>query len=83
MNMIIAFLLFALNIYSMVLLIRVLLTWFPTIDPTNPFVRLLYDLTEPVLAPIRRAVPPMGGMDWSTVIAFVGIWIISTVLSRL
>lgn len=82
MSTIIAFLLFALNIYSIILIIRAFMGWFPELDANNPFVRLLYDLTEPVLAPIRRAVPPMGGMDWSIVIALVAINIITLFLPR-
>jgi len=83
MGTIISFLLFALNIYSFLLIIRALLGWFPTLDHSNPFIRLLYDLTEPVLGPIRRAVPPMGGMDWSIVIAVVGVNVIMMLLSRI
>jgi YggT family protein len=82
MSTIIAFLLFALNIYSIILIIRAFMGWFPELDHSNPIVRLLHDLTEPVLAPIRRAVPPMGGMDWSIVIALVAINIITLVLPR-
>lgn len=82
MNVIFDFLVFALEIYSLILLIRALMSWFPNLDYSNPFVRLMYDLTEPVLAPIRRAVPPTSGMDWSLLIAVVGLRLIIVMLSR-
>lgn len=59
-----------LQIYWIILLIRVLVSWFP-IDPYNRVVRLLYDLTEPVLAPIRSILPPIGMMDFSPLVALL------------
>ena len=59
-----------LQIYWIILLIRVLVSWFP-IDPYNRIVRLLYDLTEPVLAPIRSILPPIGMMDFSPLVALL------------
>ena len=83
MNVIINFLAFALNIYSLVLIARALMTWFPNLDHSNPFVRLIFDLTEPVLAPIRRAMPATNGMDWSTTVAILGIILITRILQAL
>ena len=83
MHVIFDFLVFALEIYSLILLIRALMSWFPNLDYSNPLVRLMYDLTEPVLGPIRRAVPPTSGMDWSLLIAVVGLRILIVVLSRI
>jgi len=82
MNVIFDFLVFALEIYSLILLIRALMSWFPNLDYSNPIVRLMYDLTEPVLAPIRRAVPATSGMDWSLLIAVIGLRVVIVVLSR-
>jgi YggT family protein len=74
---------YILQIYLLVLFARVLLSWFPNLDYSNPAVRLVYDLTEPVLAPIRRAIPPTSGIDWSTMIAIVVIQITATILRSL
>jgi YggT family protein len=82
MYVIFDFLVFALEIYSLILIIRSLMSWFPNLDYSNPFVRLMYDITEPVLGPIRRAVPPTGGMDWSLLIAVIGLRVIIVLLSR-
>jgi YggT family protein len=50
--------------------IRVLLSWFP-IDPRNPLVTLLYDITEPILEPLRRVIPRLGMFDLSPLVALI------------
>ncbi|MBV9354897.1 MAG: YggT family protein [Chloroflexi bacterium] len=52
--------------------IRVLLSWFP-IDPNNPIIRVLYEVTEPVLAPFRRVIPRIGMFDLSPLAALLVI----------
>jgi len=69
-----------LQLYQFILLGRVLLSWLPNVDYNNPIVRFLYQATEPVLAPIRRALPPMSGMDLSPLVVFLGISIIMRIL---
>lgn len=59
-----------LGVYSIILLIRVLVSWLP-IDPYNPIVRILYTLTEPLLEPIRSLLPRVGGLDLSPLVAFL------------
>ncbi len=60
-----------LQAYGFVLLGRALISWIPNLSPTNPAVQILVQLTEPVLAPIRKLVPPLGGvMDISLLIAY-------------
>ncbi len=58
-----------LTIYYWLILIRALLTWVNP-DPYNPIVQFLERATEPVLAPIRRFLPPMA-IDVSPIIAFM------------
>ena len=48
----------ALQVYQFILLARVLMTWIPNLDSNNPIARFLFQVTEPVLAPIRNALPP-------------------------
>lgn len=69
-----------LNLFSLLILARVILSYFPTVDRSNPLVRFTYDLTEPVLDPIRRALPPMGMMDLSPLVVLVGIYILRVIL---
>jgi YggT family protein len=58
-----------LSLYYYVILARVLMSWFNP-NPHNPIVDAIYRLTEPVLAPIRRILPPMGGFDLSPLVVF-------------
>ena len=61
-----------LQILSIAILVRVLLTWFP-IDQSNPIIKLLFDVTEPVLAPFRRIIPRIGMFDLSPIAAMLVI----------
>lgn len=62
----------AIEIYRYVLLAAVLASWIP--DAANhPVVRFLDKLTEPVLAPLRRVIPSVGGIDISPLLVFFGL----------
>jgi YggT family protein len=73
------------QVYEFLILIRVLLTWINT-DPYNPviqhpLVQILHRVTEPVLQPLRRVIPPIGGtVDISPVIALILLEILRRVL---
>jgi YggT family protein len=73
-----------LTVFQFVLLARVLMSWFPDIaNSSNPtvqqVVRLIYDITEPVLRPIRNALPQTGMMDFSPLIVFLIIAVLQRV----
>jgi len=81
MNPIAALLIQILEIYKWILIAAVIVSWltaFNIINVHNNFVRsllrVLLALTEPVLAPIRRMLPSMGGLDLSPIVVFVLIW---------
>lgn len=59
--------------------ILALLSW---VNPGqhNPINKLLHQITEPVLRPARRLLPPMSGMDLSPMVAMVGLWLIKLLL---
>ena len=81
MNPVIQVVSLLLQVYSYVLLARALISWIPNLDPYYPIVQFLYQITEPVLEPIRKLVPPLGGMiDISMLIAFFGIMILQQIL---
>jgi YggT family protein len=61
---------FLFELYAVILLARVLLSWVQ-IDPNNQLVHIIYQLTEPLLAPIRRLLPQSSGMDFSPIVAFI------------
>ena len=54
-----------------ILIIRALLSWFS--QGYNPMEAMLYQLTEPFLAPVRRIIPPLGGLDLSVLIVIIAI----------
>ena len=84
MNSVVEILSMVLQIYSYVLLARALLSWIPNLDPYNPIVQFLYQITEPVLEPIRKLIPPLGGMiDISIIVAFFAIMILQYMLVSL
>ena len=58
-----------LTLYWYIILARVLMSWFNP-NPYNPIVDAIYRLTEPVLSPIRRMLPSMGGFDLSPLVVF-------------
>jgi YggT family protein len=81
MNDIFAILAMLLQLYSWVLVARALMSWIPNLDPYNPAVQFLYQITEPVLEPVRRLIPPLGGtIDISMIVVFFGIMILQYVL---
>ena len=69
-----------LTIYSLILLARVFITWIPNIDRYNPIVKFLFDVTEPVLAPIRQMLPPMQGIDFSPIVVILIIRVLQLFL---
>ena len=64
------------------LLARVVLSWV-SLSPTNPFVVIVYQITEPILAPIRRVLPRMGMMDLSPMVALILIFAIQRLIIRI
>jgi len=71
------------NFYSFLVFIRVLLTWIPGLDPYNPIVRVLNQITEPILEPARRIVPPIGMIDISTIVVLVVLSILANILENM
>jgi YggT family protein len=71
-----------LKIYFFALLASIILSW---ISPggSNPAVYLLYQITEPVMAPVRKLLPPMGGLDFSPILVFIGINVLEIVVRNL
>ena len=58
-------------IYSYLLIIRVLLTWFPNLDWSNPILSNLSAITDPYLNIFRGVIPPIAGIDISPILAFL------------
>lgn len=73
----------AIQLYIFVLLARILVTWIPNLDPSNPAVQLLFRVTDPVLEPARRIIPPIGMIDISPIVVFFALQILSGMLMDL
>lgn len=63
------------NIYFFALLAMIILSWIAP-GSSNPAVYLLHQITEPVMAPVRKILPPMGGLDFSPILVFILINVI-------
>ena len=63
----------ALEIYFYVLVIRVLLSWFPNVDQSNPLIITLSSITDAYLNAFRGIIPPLGGLDLSAILAFIAL----------
>jgi YggT family protein len=67
------------DLYSLVVLVAVILSWVP-LDRRNPLVTITHALTEPVLAPIRNVLPPMAGLDLSPMILLFALQLLKNLL---
>jgi len=80
MGGIISLLAILLNLYSFLILARVLMTWIPNLDPYNPIVQLLIQATDPVLEPARRLIPSIGMIDISPIVVLFALRFIGRML---
>ncbi|EAQ69247.1 cell division membrane protein YlmG1 (factor involved in shape determination) [Synechococcus sp. RS9909] len=69
-----------LQIYSLVLIVRVLLSWFPNLDWGNPVLSTVSSITDPYLNAFRGLIPPMGGLDLSAILAFIALSLMQQLL---
>jgi YggT family protein len=63
-----------LGLYTLAIFIRIILS-FVAVGYGNPLMRFLYLITEPLLGPLRRTIPPVGMFDVSPIVAFVILWL--------
>lgn len=70
------------NIYFFALLAMIILSWVAP-GSRHPAIYLLHQITEPVMAPVRKLLPPMGGLDFSPILVFILINVIQIVLRNL
>lgn len=87
MNPFVWLLLTVINIYVWIIIIMVVMSWllaFNVINKSNNFVRqvnyALYRLTEPLLGPIRRILPDLGGLDLSPMVLLLGLLFLQRVV---
>ena len=64
----------------LIVIVQAFLTWF--MDPYHPVRRFLDRFVSPILTPIRRIIPPIGGIDISPIVLIVILEVIDTILMR-
>jgi YggT family protein len=82
MNSALGLLALLIQIYLFIILVRVIFS-FVSPFPTNAISRFAWALTEPVLAPIRRALPPMSGLDLSPMVVWLAGFLLLGLLNSL
>lgn len=69
-----------LNIYLVLITVRILLTWFPTVNWMNQITSFLSPITDPYLNIFRSFIPPVGGMDLSPILAILVLQVVAGLL---
>jgi len=67
------------NILSVAILARVVLSWF-NVNPFHPVISVLDQITEPILSPLRRVIPPMGMIDITPIVALLLLQFLERIL---
>jgi YggT family protein len=70
-------------VFNIMLIARILLSWWPIVQPWHPAARLLRRVVDPVLLPLRRMLPAMGGIDFSPLLLAVLISLLSDFLGSI
>ncbi len=73
----------ALQILTLLVIVRAVLSWVPSVDYGHPVVGLIMRLTDPVLKPVRSVLPPMGGVDLSPLVAILLLQLAGQLLIRM
>ena len=69
--------------FYVLLIIRVVLSWLPGMRQDHPAVDFVYRATSPLLTPIRRVMPPMGGLDLSPLVAILVLTLVQSLVMSL
>lgn len=69
-----------LQIYLILIFVRILLTWFPTVEWMNQIQSFLSPITDPYLNIFRSFIPPIGGLDLSPILAILVLQLVAGML---
>jgi YggT family protein len=72
----------AFTVFTLLILARIVISWL-NLDPYHPAVQFLHNATEPILAPVRRVIPPMGMFDLSPMVVMIGALFLQRILITL
>jgi YggT family protein len=73
----------AVQLLTLLIVVRAILSWIPTADYGHPIIRFIVRVTDPVLEPVRRLLPPLGGLDLSPIIAILLLQFAGQLLIRI
>lgn len=83
-------LIFLLDVYFYIIIASVIISWliaFDVVNVKNPqaqnLINLLNKVTEPVYKPLRKFIPPIGGIDITPIIVIFGIFLLQSLIARL
>ncbi|MFI5240499.1 MAG: YggT family protein [Candidatus Saccharimonadia bacterium] len=71
------------NVFDVIIIIRIVLSWIVPDLHNNMFGRLTIELTEPILGPIRKLLPQGGMIDWAPLVAVFGLYLVRQVVFNL
>ena len=69
-------------LYEFAIIARALLPWF-RVSPYHPVMQFLIRITEPLLGPLRRYIPPISGLDFTPMVALILLWALERVIRTL
>jgi len=69
------------TLYEGLILLRVILTWFVSPETTHAAIDLIKRLTEPILEPVRKALPATGSIDFSPLVVLIGLELLKRFLT--
>jgi YggT family protein len=81
-NTVISFIHILATVLVVAIIIRALMSWIMPQDGSG-LTRVLLDITEPILAPIRRVLPPVAGIDFSPILALILVQLVSQLVTQL
>jgi YggT family protein len=70
------------DVYSLILFVAVILSWVRAPED-NPAVRVIHQLTEPVLDQVRKILPTAGGFDFAPMVVLIGLQLLKRLLLRI
>lgn len=71
------------QLFTILIFVRIIFSWIrvsPYHPTWGPILRFVYQITDPIMEPVRRLIPPMGGLDLSPIIVLFGLNILRSVL---
>ena len=69
------------TLYEGLIILRAILSWFTSADTTHPAIDVLKKVTDPVLEPVRKALPETGGVDLSPLVVLIGLELLKRFLT--